>query len=185
MDVKSKITDDKPELVVQPNPDLMTLMASAATTFAIAPDTSTPQTTQTIAPQLQTAIDQIVNTIYTLQTSGQTDTVITLKNLPLFEGANVVITAFDSARGQFNIAFHNLSQSAQQLLSMQANQAILRQGLEEKGYFVHIVVVTTNPIESPNLGQQASLSKRDDKEDQNGQEGQPDQRRNRNQNQQG
>lgn len=97
--------------------------------------------------EMRDLIDQVIDKIYTLKSNGQTDTVITLKNPPVFAGADLVISAFDQAKGQFNIAFHNLTQAAQDLLNMQNNQNILRHALEQKGYLVHIVIISTNPIE--------------------------------------
>jgi hypothetical protein len=129
-------------------------LASISPVAAVNMETATPitpETSQTTrAPTLQNLIDLIVDKVYTLETSGKTDTVLVLANPPLLAGSSVVITAFDSAKGQFNIAFYDLNSQAQQLIN--ANQQGLRQGLEEKGYFVHIVVISTNPIEAPSLG---------------------------------
>jgi len=96
-----------------------------------------------IAPQIQEIVDQIVDKLYTLKLDGKSETVITLKHPPLLSGSNVVIKSFASARGEFNIAFENLTQAAKQLLDMQENQNSLRFALEQKGYVVHILTTTT------------------------------------------
>ncbi len=92
---------------------------------------------------IQEIVDQIVDRLYTIQTQGQTDTVIVLKQPPLFAGANVVITSFDSASKEFNLSFENLRSDAKRVLDV--NLISLRTALEEKGYAnaVHIVTTTT------------------------------------------
>lgn len=105
--------------------------------------------TQKVAPppiraqELQEVVDQIVSKLYTLSSEGKTDTLIQLKHPPLFEGSSVVIRSFDSAKGEFNITFENLTQAAKQMLDMQENQNSLRLALEQKGYTVHILTATT------------------------------------------
>ena len=102
-----------------------------------------PQQSQSMAPQIQEIIDQIIDKLYMVKVDGRTDTLITLKHPPLFAGSNVVITSFDTAKGEFNIAFENLTQAAKQVLDLQDNQNALRFGLEQKGYTVHILTTTT------------------------------------------
>ena len=53
------------------------------------------------------------------------------------------MSAFDSAKGEFNISFENLTQAAQNLINLQANRDSLLHALEQKGYNVHILVATT------------------------------------------
>jgi hypothetical protein len=98
---------------------------------------------QSIAPQIQEVIDQIIDKLYIIKIDGRTDTLITLKHPPLFANSNVVITSYDTAKGEFNIAFENLTQAAKQVLDLQDNQNALRFGLEQKGYAVHILTTTT------------------------------------------
>ena len=66
----------------------------------------------------------------------------------MFQGASVVITAFDSARGEFNLAFENLTPEAKRLLDSHENQRSMKLALEEKGYAVHIVTTTTEVEQS-------------------------------------
>lgn len=101
------------------------------------------QHTPVRAQELQEIVDQIVSKLYTLSSEGKTDTLIKLKHPPLFAGSSVVIRSFDSAKGEFNITFENLTQAAKQMLDMQENQNSLRFALEQKGYTVHILTATT------------------------------------------
>ena len=92
---------------------------------------------------LQEIIDQLVDKVVQMETDGRTDTVITLKQPPILAGADLVVTSFDSAKGEFNITFQKLTQAGQEMLDMHANQQSLLLALEKKGYAVHIVTTTT------------------------------------------
>lgn len=94
-----------------------------------------------IDTQLQKVIEQIIEKLYIMKAENQTDTVITLKNMPLLEGAKVTISSFSSAKGEFNIAFENLTQAAQNLIDI--NRDSLKYVLEHKGYTVHMITTTT------------------------------------------
>lgn len=98
-----------------------------------------------IAPvkSIQELINLMVKEVQSMEAEGKTDTTITLKHPPIFEGAQLVVSSFSSARGEFNISFENLTQAAQQLINMQDNQASLLNSLEQKGYHVHILTATT------------------------------------------
>jgi len=95
------------------------------------------------ALHMKEIVDQIINKLYTLDTSGKTDTLITLKHPPLFAGTNIVITSFKTAKGEFNITFENLNQEAQKLLDRIESQNTLKSALAEKGYTVHIITTTS------------------------------------------
>lgn len=96
-----------------------------------------------IAPRIQEIVEQLVARLQVAETAGQTDTTVVLKHPPLLRGANVVITEFDTAKGEFNIKFENLTQAAKELLDIRENQENLRLALDQKGYKVHIMVTTT------------------------------------------
>lgn len=128
----------------------------------------TPAINATHQANLQQLVDQLVDKMSVLSSTGKTDTVMTLRFPPVMAGVDIVISSFDSAKGEFNIAFHNVTQMADKLLSMQAAQAQLRHGLEEKGYLVHIVVVTAKPIEA-NLAADASDATKQQGQQQQGQ----------------
>lgn len=92
---------------------------------------------------IQELINLMVKEAQSMEADGKTDTTITLKHPPIFEGAQLVVTSFNSARGEFNISFENLTQAAQQLVNAEHNKASLLNALEQKGYHVHIVTAST------------------------------------------
>lgn len=99
----------------------------------------------TTAAAMQALIDQMVDKLSTIKTGDITDTVMSIKNPPIFEGSELVVTSFGTARGEFNISFTNLTQEAKALLDSQRSN--LMNALEQKGYVTHIVVTTTEPYE--------------------------------------
>jgi hypothetical protein len=102
----------------------------------------------TLDPDFQKLIEQIVKNMYTVEKMGQTDTVMTLQYPPIFKDAKITITSYDTARGQFNVTFDNLTQPAQQLLDSESNRKTLVAALEKKGYNIHIITTTTVQIEN-------------------------------------
>jgi hypothetical protein len=126
-----------------------------------------------LSPAMQDLINQIVRQMYTVETEGKTDTVIVLQYPPMFKDVNVVVTSFDSARGQFNITFENLTQAAQKLLDQQDSRKNLINALAEKGYGVQILTMTTQvenrPVDDTTFergrgGQQNQEDKDDERE---------------------
>lgn len=109
----------------------------------------------TRAPYIQSIVNQMIEKLQTVRTETKTDTIITLKHPPMFAGANLIVTSFDTAKKEFNIAFENLRPDAKRLLDLQQNRNDLKLALEEKGYGVHIIVTTTE-IEHPITVAQAS-----------------------------
>lgn len=115
--------------------------------------------------QLQEIVNQMVDKMHTMQREGKTETIVVLKMPPnsLFEGARVIVSSFDSATKEFNIAFENLRPDAKRLLDL--NQNALRMDLETKGYAnaVHIITTTTlieRPVPS-DAGQSFARGNRD------------------------
>lgn len=126
------------------------LAASAIPTQQVE-NLTTTSTQKLVIPvsHIQEIITQMVDHITQMDLAGRSDTTITLKYPPIFEGVNIIVSSFESAKGEFNIAFENLTQTAKQLLDMRVNQEALRTALDEKGYAVHIITTTTyieNPI---------------------------------------
>lgn len=120
---------------------------------------------------IQQIMDAVVKAIATVETQGKTDTVVTLKQPPMFAGANLILTSFETAKGEFNIRFENLqSPEAQLFMNMQQNQDSLRLALQEKGYVVHILVATTQ-IELPQAQANAQQSWREGNPQQQQQQG--------------
>lgn len=114
--------------------------------------------------QLVDLVTSLIDQLYVVETSGQKDTVFVLQNPPLFSGATVTISAFDSAKGQFNIAFTNLTQEAQKILDMAENRQLLIAGLAEKGYGVQMFTTTTLAEGNPLLPEEASQKREQDEE---------------------
>lgn len=116
---------------------------------------------------LDALIKQMVDAITEIKKSGETQTIVTLKHPPIFEGANLVITSSENAKGEFNIKFENLSPDAKQLMDMQQNQSSLRQALNEKNITIHIIIATTE-VETPTITAQEGRFQRREDEDRSG-----------------
>ncbi len=101
-----------------------------------------PKDTRT---HLQALVKECVSAIETLVSKGETTSVVTLKNLPLFEGSTLTVTEYATARKEFNISFTNLSPDARRLIEVAANQDQLRQSLVEKGYALHMITIEAPP----------------------------------------
>lgn len=116
---------------------------------------------------LQAIIDQMISKVTEIKQSGKTETEVTLKYPPLFEGAKIVVTSFDSARNEFNISIENLKQQAKDLLDLKVNKDHLLLALEQKGYAVHILSTTTiteNRITPPPLPQEQQFGRQGSQE---------------------
>ena len=102
---------------------------------------------------LNEIVSQVVDQIKILDNqSGQTDISIKLKYPPIFEGATVTISQFESAHGEYNITFSDLSNTAKNILDLRQNQLALKSNLEEKGFAVHIVITTEQTLDVDGSG---------------------------------
>lgn len=95
------------------------------------------------ASPVRAIADQIADKIQVMKTNGMTETLVTLKNPPLLEGATITLTEFSHAKGEFNIKFANLSPEAKRFLDAQLLQDPLQSHLDRKGIVVHMVSTTT------------------------------------------
>jgi hypothetical protein len=127
---------------------------------------------RSIDPAMQSLIEQIVKQMYTVDTQGKTDTVMVLQYPPLFKDAKIIVSAYDTAKGQFNVSFENLTQAAQKVLDLDQNRKSLQLALEHKGY--NIQVMTTTTIQLQNIAGTEQPSR----------EGQEEQKKERDQSQQ-
>jgi hypothetical protein len=156
-------------------PDLNSVNPNAGLQTAfVAPTKSVDSPIRTHIVELKDLVDQLVKqlTIVSDPNSGKTDTTLTLKHPPLFAGANVTVTAFKSAKGEFNITFENLNPQAKVLIDLAENQNALRNSLEQKGYMVHIVIATTTTLENTQTVKGEQLgSRQEDESQQQGREG--------------
>lgn len=126
----------------------------------------------TIVKEIEDLVMKVVEKLYTMESAGQKDTVMTLRNLPMFEGATLKITAFDHASKEFNIAFNDLLPNTKQILDSSEMQNALRQSLLDKGYMVHIMIFTTTAdplIPQSENAQQAKDQEQGDQQEQQGQ----------------
>jgi len=90
----------------------------------------------------------LAKAITQMKADGKTETTISIKNIPLFANAKVTVTSFESAKGEFNVTFSELSNEAKQLLDNQQVKESMLRHLEERGYMVHILVATTEADET-------------------------------------
>lgn len=74
---------------------------------------------------------------------GIQETRIVLTHPPIFEGATLSIKTYDTAKGELNLAFSNLSQEAKALLDQKLLRQDLMDSLREKGFTVHLFIATT------------------------------------------
>lgn len=120
-----------------------------------------------ITAELQILIDKLATEMTVVQQSGQTETTVELKYPPLFEGARITLTSFETAKNEFNIRFENLTQAAQHVLGQEVYRQDLLANLEHKGYNVHIFTATTYDeartitanIDNPNKGRDEQESR--------------------------
>jgi hypothetical protein len=163
----SSVQTVRADFTVSQNQDLSTV----GTQFTTA--TATPEMARTnMAGTIQQLVDQIV----TITNAGQTDTVITLKNPPILEGATIKISSFESARGEINISFANLKPEAKILLDQQLLRNSLTEQLAEKKIIVHQIITTTQ-VENLIPTQAKPLDRERQQQDQQGQQGRDQQQK--------
>jgi len=84
---------------------------------------------------------ELVESVHSSINPDETKTTVTLKNLGIFTGVEVTVTAFKTAKSELNIQFSNMTQEARHVLEM--NLDALKQALHDKGHVVHIITATT------------------------------------------
>lgn len=97
---------------------------------------------------IQDIVEKMIDKLVILTTNGQTDTTVTV-NAGTFKGTVVVISQFDTANGQLNLSFENLTQQTKLLLDAQPNRDQLMLALSEKGYTVQQMTTTTTLERKP------------------------------------
>lgn len=143
----SKKTSKASEFVEE-NADLISIAQSQKVTVPeqIQPITQIAEPKPTGGPDyktIQQIVDQIVDKIYLVKEDGRSDTTIVLRNPPLFDGVKITLSSYESAAGQFNITFENLTQMAKNVLDFQANRDALRLALDNKGVVIQMFTTTT------------------------------------------
>ncbi len=85
----------------------------------------------------QQIIAQMTSQIAQLQHTDRTETVVTLNHPPHFRGVQLIVTEFNSARGELNLTFANVqSPEAQKWLAESRNLHTLNTNLADLGYVV-------------------------------------------------
>lgn len=126
-------------------PDLAgTVVQNISQVSSVSASTSLPETQS--VHQMKELWAQLVQKTEVLQQGGKTDTTLTLQRPPMFEGAKLTLTTFDSAKGEFKVTFSELNPKAQEMISLHGQESLNR-ALENKGYTVHIMVATTETEE--------------------------------------
>lgn len=133
--ISTKFNQEQPDLAYV-NPMHMNIQASSS---AFVQTATVPR--PVMHPDTELLFTQMVDKMTTLSNEGKTDTNMVLKHPPLFEGATLKITSFQSARGEFNISFENLKPEALKLF--QASSEGLKTAMQNKGFTIHIISATT------------------------------------------
>jgi hypothetical protein len=152
IDLSNLLAPSKDDKIVAMSEDMSFMKPTAKSASIASIQPSTDGVSSKISPKTVSLIEElmhkIADEITVMKGEGRTETTVTLKHPPMFSGAQVTITEFDSAKKEFNIKFENLSQEAHELISMQSNLDTLKSGLQQKGLNVHIVTANTE-IEQP------------------------------------
>lgn len=140
-------------------------LGGPTTAVAGVSDSSTGVYSVSKIAELKDLVDKLVDKLYVLQKKGGSDTIVEV-NLPnnVFDKARVIVTSFDSASKEFNLAFENLRPDAKNLIDKNMTQ--LRSNLEEKGFanVIHIITTTTEierPLPSDSQEQQFARGNRE------------------------
>lgn len=88
-------------------------------------------------------VTELIDKLTIIKTQGQTDTSVTLNMPGMFKGTIIVISQFESAPNQLNLAFENLTQQAKLLLDSLANREALINSLSKEGYTIQNMTTTT------------------------------------------
>lgn len=131
----------------------------------------TPVRTPLPLQSIQEVVDQIVEKVYTLKQTGETQVVVDLKGS--FAGSRLTLTESDSARGQINITIDNLTGPNQALI--EAHKAKIMDTLLESGVQVQRFTASTT-IESSRISV-ATEDAQDRRDQDNSQEDNPRDRR--------
>lgn len=163
--VTEDVKKSKPSDYTQEQPDLSYVnpYAAISQTQPAAPIAAAPIKVeqvgrpQLISSEVKALIEDIVKHMYTVETKEKVDTVLVVDK-GIFKDVTVTISTYESARGQFNIKFENLTQAAQNIIEQENNRKALFAALEEKGYNVHIMTTSTT-MEAPQAIHDTAMDK--------------------------
>lgn len=114
------------------------------------------QQKEPVASPIHDIVTELIDKLVRIETKGQTDTVVTINKPGIFKDAIIVISEFQSANGQLNLAFENLRNEAKNLLDSQPNRDLLFEQLKEKGYVVNQFITTTITEHKPIVSEEAA-----------------------------
>lgn len=106
----------------------------------IGDDTEQVSHSQTV----QELINQMVDAIQVIKKGNETETMVTLKHPPILSGANINLSTLNSANGEFNVAFTNLTPDGKTFLDQKLVGDSLTLAMERKGFVIHIVTTSTS-----------------------------------------
>lgn len=96
-----------------------------------------------VASPIHDIVAELIDKLTIIKTQGQTDTSVTLNMPGMFKGTIIVISQFESAPNQLNLAFENLTQQAKLVLDSLANRETLITSLSKEGYTIQAMTTTT------------------------------------------
>jgi len=140
-DIDMKFSSEQSDLAsINPFASTNTLNS---TTVNATTDAPVPVDHSALIATIRELADRVVDSIYEMKQNGDTSTIVTIKNMPLFNDARIVLTTSSNASNEFNVAFENLRPDAKQLIDQNMNT--LRIALDDNGYInaVHILTTTT------------------------------------------
>lgn len=132
-----------------------------ATQQAVALANTEQTNTTPVQKTMQEIIEQITKEIYSMEVAGQKDTVVKL-NSDVFKDVRIVLSEFDSAKGQINIAFTNLTQAAERMIQM--NKGALIDALRNDNIVVQQFQTSTVETNRTSVETDPNLTK-DDREE--------------------
>jgi hypothetical protein len=92
-------------------------------------------------------VKEIVAAMQEVHKSDRTEFILTLKN-GIFAGAQLQITEFAHAKGEFNIDFFGLKAEAKALVDSAQNQNALKAEMEHQGFVVHKFTTTEETLKT-------------------------------------
>jgi hypothetical protein len=131
---------------------------------------TTPQITSAARHEAIQNIASMIEKMVQVITGDRIETTVTLKEPPMFNGVQLVMTEFKSASKEFNITFNNLTNpEARALIESRVNQDGLRNALVERGYTLHMITIESKPeiraagAESKGMGKGGGQQQRGEK----------------------
>lgn len=125
------------------NPFALGSLYNATTVHATTDSVASVDHSAMIATMRELA-DKVLDGIVEMKQNGDTSTIVTIKNMPLFNDARIVLTTSANAANEFNVAFENLRPDAKQLIDQNLNT--LRLVLDDSSYVNAVHILTTSTL---------------------------------------